>query len=235
MPNSNFDDFLSSLNLTDKYCICYYCGKSTPITTTIDNKFHPCPNCKKEIFIKSLPIIKKDWYKFYVYLKHIKPYNNIKLYHFTDRSNLENITKYGGLFSWVYLEKNNILVHKPGGNQLSRDLDLRKNLQDYVRLSFNQNIPMYHKSLSEGRIKDPIWIEFDPIVILFEGVKFSNINATDNSAFIGESINDFLRINFNIATVSDFNYSNDLEKKQYQAEVLIKDFLPIFCAKLKGK
>ena len=41
---------------------------------------------------------------------HIK-----KLYHFIDRDNLENIIKYGGLFSWKDCEERGITITKPAG------------------------------------------------------------------------------------------------------------------------
>lgn len=36
------------------------------------------------------------------------------LYHFTDRDNLENIIKNGGLFSWKDCEERGITIPKPG-------------------------------------------------------------------------------------------------------------------------
>lgn len=38
-----------------------------------------------------------------------------KLYHFTDRDNLESIIKQGGLYSWADCEAKNIRIPKPGG------------------------------------------------------------------------------------------------------------------------
>lgn len=42
--------------------------------------------------------------------------NNItKLYHFTDRDNLESIIRNGGLYSWKDCEEQGIAIPKPGG------------------------------------------------------------------------------------------------------------------------
>ena len=60
------------------------------------------------------------------------------MYHFTDRANIPSIKKHGGPYSWYTCEQKSIEIKMPGGNQLSRDLDLRYNLHDYVRLSFNK-------------------------------------------------------------------------------------------------
>ena len=76
-------------------------------------------------------------------LQQIIKENNISaLYHFTDMSNIDSIKQNGGLFSWQYMENNNISISKPGGDGFSRQLDKRKGLQDYVRLSFTKNHPM---------------------------------------------------------------------------------------------
>lgn len=47
-----------------------------------------------------------------------------KLYHFTDRDNLESIIKNGGLYSWADCEQKGINISKPGGGQLSRQLEI---------------------------------------------------------------------------------------------------------------
>ena len=48
--------------------------------------------------------------------KNILEQNHItKLYHFTDRDNLENIIKNGGLYSWKDCEERGITIPKPGG------------------------------------------------------------------------------------------------------------------------
>ena len=57
-----------------------------------------------------------------------------KLYHFTDRDNLESIIKNGGLYSWADCEQKGITISKPGGGMLSRQLDSRDGLQNYLRV-----------------------------------------------------------------------------------------------------
>lgn len=52
-----------------------------------------------------------------------------KLYHFTDRENLESIINHGGLLSWADCEDKAIGIAKPGGGVLSRSLDRRDGLQ----------------------------------------------------------------------------------------------------------
>ena len=47
--------------------------------------------------------------------KILEQHHITKLYHFTDRDNLENIIKNGGLFSWKDCEERGITIPKPGG------------------------------------------------------------------------------------------------------------------------
>lgn len=63
-----------------------------------------------------------------------------KLYHFTDRDNLGSIIRNGGLYSWADCESKSIGIKKPGGDDLSRHLDRRRGLQNFVRVSFVPNI-----------------------------------------------------------------------------------------------
>ena len=61
-----------------------------------------------------------DWFD----IKTILQNNHItKLYHFTDRSNLDSIVKNGGLISWGDCQEKSIYINAPGGSDLSHVLD----------------------------------------------------------------------------------------------------------------
>lgn len=105
------------------------------------------------------------------------------LYHFTDPQNLPAIRRHG-LLSWKQLRERGI-THKPASNDLSRDLDFRRNLEDYVHLSLNLDHPMAHVALHENRIQDIVWLRVDPSVIHRQTTLFSNTNATAHAARIG--------------------------------------------------
>lgn len=128
---------------------------------------------------------------------------NFYLYHFTDPRNLQSIKKYG-LLSWEQLLNKNI-IHYPASNDLSRNLDRRYNLEDYVRLSLNQNHPMFSAALYYGRVKSLVWLKVKPSVIDLPGTLFSNTNATCNHVVINQIKDTALK-------------SNDI-----QAEVLVKE------------
>lgn len=151
-----------------------------------------------------------------------------RLYHFTDFENLESIVQNGGLYSWLECEKKGINVSKPGGGDLSRVLDRRKGLEDYVRLSFAHEHPMMHVAMREGRISSPVILEIDPEVALLEGTKFSDRNAASNDAIIGYGQDGLRNIKFDVVTKSCHYYDlEEDEKKYYQAEILVENFIPL--------
>lgn len=157
-----------------------------------------------------------------------------KLFHFTDRSNIDSIKRYGGLFSWWYCETHGITIAHPGNNLLSKELDSRRGLKDYVRLGFNPNLPMMHVALNEGRIIDPVILEIDPRVIYWKDTLYSQINATDSNANIGDNINCFKQINFKVATAPNWYFDESL-KKPFQAEVLVKTHIPLEFIRIPGE
>lgn len=162
---------------------------------------------------------KFDWKLFRKYLKK----NDIKyLYHFTDKSNLPSIKSNSGLFSWKFCENNDIKINRPGGNNLSRQLDTRDNLQNFVRLSFNKNHPMLFSAMNDGRILEPIILEIDIEVIFFKDTLFSNMNATKNDAHIGKDFISLKEINLEVLK-SNYNTLKKNDKDFFQAEVLVKN------------
>ena len=163
---------------------------------------------------------KQDWVD---YEKILKQYEIQYLYHFTDAANLPSIIQHGGLYSWSDCQENGISILRPGGNELSRDLDQRRSLHEYVRLSLTQNSPMLKQILHEHRIENPVWLQISPDVIYWKDTRYSNRNATANDAEIGAGIEDFKKINFEIATSP---YYNEETKSLYQAEILVKTHIP---------
>lgn len=150
-------------------------------------------------------------------------------YHFTARENLSSIRQLGGLFSWYSMEQRGKGIPCPGGGNLSRQLDQSRGLEDYVRLSFTKNHPMMYVAKNEGRIANPVVLEISIDVATLKGTKYSNKNATirREPVNIGETISDLRQIHFQ--TVRQINHFNldDEEKSFYQAEVLVKTFIPI--------
>jgi hypothetical protein len=178
--------------------------------------------------IKDFTIIvpkKYGWQEFENYLNSKK----IKyLYHFTDGSNINSIIDNGGLYSWYYCDQNGIIIPKPGGSQISRDLDMRKNIHNFVRLCFIKNHPMKYVAEKDGRIPNPKVLKISKEVIYWDRTKYSDINAATEriTPNIGNTINHLKNINFNVFNREYFDL-NEKEKMQYQAEVLVYESIPI--------
>ncbi|GEM_PF-1742536 len=173
----------------------------------------------QEVLSKNL---KSDWRSFDFIIRN----NHIDyLYHFTDKSNVSSIFEHGGLYSWKSCLKNGIRITRPGGNSLSRELDSRKNLDDYIHLAFNQEHPMLFVAKNEGRISNPEILRIDTSVIFWISTLFSDRNAASNQARIGGTINDFRSIDFSIACGSTWNSPD--EKSAFQAEVLVHSHIPL--------
>ena len=167
---------------------------------------------------------KTDWQAFQQVLQQ----NNItSLYHFTDQANIKSIKEHGGLYSWHYCDRNGIIIPYQGGGSLSRDLDKRYSLQDYVRISFTRNHPMMFVAQNEGRIKNPVVLTIDLDVCYFQETRFADMNATKTGHSQGKNLEDLKAIHFR--TVKQPNHFNldELEKPYFQAEVLVKTWIPI--------
>ena len=159
--------------------------------------------------------------------KLIEQHHITTLYHFTDRENLESIIKNGGLYSWADCEQKRISISKPGGSMDSRNLDRRDNLQNFVRVSFVKEHPMMYVAMNDGRISNPVVLEIDPEVIYWQDSLYADRNATKNGALVGSSIDDFSQLHFNsFKAKKHFDLDAD-EQKFYQAEVLVKNHIPL--------
>lgn len=95
------------------------------------------------------------------------------LYHFTDRRNLPVILKHGGLYPMSKLKERKIEVPAPGGNEWSQDADGKKGMDDYVHLCFRATHPMEYLARQDGRIKDSIFLQIHPDVLVWDGVRFT--------------------------------------------------------------
>lgn len=153
-----------------------------------------------------------------------------KLYHFTDRDNLAQIIQHGGLYSWRDCEERGIQIPKPGGGgpgSLSWNLDRRKGLERYVRVSFTRENPMMYAAMNEGRISNPVVLEIDPEVIYDTNSRYADRNATRNEMQCNDDLEAFKRIHFSsVKARNHFDLAPE-EQPYYQAEVLVKNFIPL--------
>ena len=79
----------------------------------------------------------------------------------------------------------------------------------------------------EGRIDNPVLLEISPEVIYWSETCYADRNATKNGAQVGSDITDFKQIHFDsVRAPNHFNLPEE-EHKFYQAEVLVKGFIPL--------
>ena len=181
----------------------------------------------------------EDYYKTYYkndwrYFEEILQEYNIKsLYHFTDSSNVASIKEHGGIYSWWSADEKGIFIPKSGGNDFSKNLDKRYNLQDYARLSFTKKHPMMYVAQKDGRITSPIVLKISPEVVFWRETMFSDRNATANKSSHGKEIDDFRRIKFDVVTKQSLFDVLEIDKPYYQAEIMVREFIPI-CFILEG-
>ena len=160
-------------------------------------------------------------------VEYLKSKGINKLYHFTDRSNINSIIENRGLYSWKACDRYGININRPGGSETSRTLDSNRGLGNYVRLCFTKNHPMMYVAKNDGRISDPVILEIDLSVVEISGTKFSDRNATRNGAIIRDGYDGAQNIHFSTVRQSNhFDLSSD-EKEFYQAEVLIFEKVPL--------
>ena len=167
---------------------------------------------------------KTDWEDY----RNIISENNIRtLYHFTDRANIQSIQRHGALYSWHYCSINQIEIPFPGGDDLSRSLDSRRGVQNYVRVCFTTSHPMLFIALNQGRIKNPVLLEIDTEVIYWKNAKYANKNANRKDVNIGSTLDDFKKIRFDLVRLRNHFDLNDGDKPFYQAEILLLEKIPI--------
>ena len=105
------------------------------------------------------------------------------VWHFTDKSNLASIKKYGLLSLREILTKD-VHVSCYGADSMSHSLDISSGLDQFVHLSFVKDHPMYHVAKRESRITNPIWIEIDLSVLHEDKTIFSDEVANKRGASV---------------------------------------------------
>ncbi len=187
----------------------------------LNNLISRVDNSIKQGFIKESDL-KPNWQDF---LSIIVEHNIRALYHFTDIKNVKHIKEFEGLLSQAKLEQQEIEVQF-GGNDLSRDLDQSYGTNEYIHLSFLENHPMAYNLTQCG--KHIVTFKITPFVILLKDTIFSDKNAASSTHKQGGDIQDFKNIDFN-AIKKPFAYRDDPCFEKRQAEVMVKDFIPINC------
>lgn len=149
----------------------------------------------------------------------LENYGITSIYHFTDKSNLKMIEKFG-IQSLKNIFSLDIPVKHFGAEEISHNLDKRKGLDKYVHLSFVKDHPMYHISKKRGNIINPIWIELDSEILFKKDTLFCNEVANKNGANIFR-IGDVIKyIDFDTILLPNHSWTR---KEARKAEIMAYD------------
>ena len=146
------------------------------------------------------------------------------LYHFTEKQKIQSIIKYGGLFSYKRAFDESIAMPVREDMALTRDIDARKGLEDYVRTSFCPRLPKIKERQAEGA--ELVLLKIDLDVALFDETLYTDMEATQSNMKHGGDFDDLKKVNLK-ATQKDISRPEDDDYWQRQAEVLIKGFIPL--------
>lgn len=190
-----------------------------------DAYFPPDTPCTRDLHLRDPRTLGIQQYKpdFQDIFDELKRQQVNTLYHFTDKDNLRSIFENGGLLSNRDIVSKGIKPHYSTSEE-SRMMDKRANLDDYVRVSFVRENPMMFLSKQAGRVNQPVIIQVDPHIMLRPEVYFSDRNALDHQAIIGQSAQYLKNINFDLLRRPYYDIaSNEGLKSKYQAEVMVRN------------
>jgi hypothetical protein len=145
-------------------------------------------------------------------------------YHFTERENIENIKKNGGICSLKYCLINGIEVSTKGDMTLLRDADAFLELEDYARLSFCYRHPLIKKRQEAGA--DLVLLKIKIDVAWRYGTLFSDRDAALPYNQRGQSIEDLKKVRMEAIRKSNLE-EWDPDYEFNQAEVMVKSIIPI--------
>ena len=164
----------------------------------------------------------------------------IRVFHFTNESNVPLIVSRGGLFSWWHLEQTKQAIPVAGGTRASRRLDTARDLQDCVRLCFVDNHQMQYQATEDGRIPHPRYLKIHLTALDLPGTRFSDMNACDSEAHFGEGLEWFQKeIHWRLVVDKigwhngrGYNFKNrppffDPLKAKWQAEAMVPRHIPL--------
>lgn len=151
-----------------------------------------------------------------------------ELFHFTDAKNWPLIQSRGGLFSLAECKRRGFHIPQPGGTESSAKRDATLQHHEYVHLSFHWDQPMKYVRQQEGSLGPCAILSIKPEVLLWRDTKFSDMNAADKWAQIGDDALAFSQINLKVARrgYNNLIYKTEWAKKQVQAEVLVLKHIP---------
>lgn len=159
-----------------------------------------------------------------------RKYKFDRVWHFTDKSNLELIEEHHGLLSFGELEKRGIEIPVPGGNDWSHEADKRNGVHKYVHLAFVDDHPMLYLAKQEGRIPNPIWLIINSSILTAQDVRFCSEVSNKSGAAILEAKEAKEQIDFDVLfTYMDWRDPAIQARRQaaIKSEILVPRSVPI--------
>lgn len=143
-------------------------------------------------------------------------------HHVTSIENIESIENLG-LYSWKKLDDKGINYINKLTAGVSQNLDTKKGKQDFVRLSFCRATPMFY---AKKHLQTNIIYKISVDCLSDCKFEFANMNATDNEVSIGSSLK-FAMENLRFDLFNQY-FPNlaEMDRKYFQAEILIKGHIP---------
>ena len=109
----------------------------------------------------------------------------------------------------------------------SRDIDAKKDLEDYARVSFCKRLPKLYERQAESPDADFVLLYISTEVACFEDTQFTDKEATLDIFNKGGELKDLQLVNIRSTQKEYIPLENDPDYWQYQAEVLIKGCIPL--------
>lgn len=144
-------------------------------------------------------------------------------YHFTERENIENIKRNGGICSLKYCLLNAIEVSTKGDMTVLRDTDAYYNLEDYTRLSFCERHPLIKKRQAAGA--DLVLLKIKIDVAWRYDTLFADRDAA-KPHHQGGTIDDLKLVRMDAVHKRNLD-EWDPDYDYNQAEVMVKSIVPI--------
>ena len=159
--------------------------------------------------------------------KHLEKHGIKYFYHFTDAAKLPSIIKNGGLLSYKSCLDKGISIPVRYDMAKSRDIDAKKNLEDYARVSFCKRLPKLYERQAESSDADFVLLYISTEVALLEGTLFTDKEATQDKFNSGGELKDLKQVNIQSTQKEYIPQKDDPEYWQYQSEVLVKGHIPL--------
>ena len=141
-------------------------------------------------------------------------------YHFTEKANLANIRKNGGLFSQRECLAHSIVPRTSADMRHLRSKDSSFYLEDYVRLSFCKKHP-----LTDQRKGELVLLKIKVDIALLDSTLFSDRDAALDSHQRGGKYEDLKKIHLN--AIREIVISKDDPEYVFsQAEIMVKSYIP---------